>query len=411
MKQDAKTIFPDTNILLHYPPIDQIDWPGWCKCKSAKIVLCLQVIDELDGKKDDLTMGERAKKTIKKIKEVSSKGGNIKDGVLLELYSRDLNNIDISVDEVIIKQVLDYRSNHQDEDIYIMSEDLGMQLRCGQRIKTIEPDKKKRQQSPKSKLQKENIKLKNQIAKLQNQAPALALILTQPEEDVTDSPEPFRVINYNAVYFKDENDVIREELGRCNAPPAGTSQLVTSMFSTPDYSKYRQKLSEWVEKYNEAMEELARSFDFSLHIKNAGGLPADNVIVNIKLPKIFQFIECENEHYGKIPTIPQKPEPPKQGLAAMMDISSLSRINSFDNFRMPMPNVHGPWIEFTEDNDSIFMEITISKLKHHLYKSFKCTAGLLSLEHAGAFELEYVIMADNMPQKIEDKIPFLFGQG
>ena len=53
MKKSSKTIFLDTNILLHYPTIDQIDWQSWCNSKSIKLVVCLNVIDELDRKKDD----------------------------------------------------------------------------------------------------------------------------------------------------------------------------------------------------------------------------------------------------------------------------------------------------------------------------------------------------------------------
>jgi len=180
-KKEQLTVFPDTNVLLHYPHVDQIDWLKWCNCESIKIILCLKVIDELDCKKNDPNLGERAGKVLKKVnKIITSNNGQIKDEILLKTGDKDLKYTDISADEAIIQQALDYQSNHQDEDLYIMTEDLGMQLRCSQRIKIIEPDKKKRMQSPMSKLQRENIKLKNQLAKLQNQTPSLSLILTQP---------------------------------------------------------------------------------------------------------------------------------------------------------------------------------------------------------------------------------------
>lgn len=34
-------VFPDTNVFLHYPPIDQIDWIALTNAESVKIVLCL----------------------------------------------------------------------------------------------------------------------------------------------------------------------------------------------------------------------------------------------------------------------------------------------------------------------------------------------------------------------------------
>ena len=420
-KKEQLTVFPDTNVLLHYPLVDQIDWLKWCNCKSIKIILCLKVINELDCKKNDPNLRERAKKVIKKIKKIiDSNNGHIKDETLLEIYNKDLNHADISVDEAIVQQALDYQSTHHDENLYIMTEDLGMQLRCRQRIQTIEPDKGKRLQSPQSKLHKENINLKNQIAKLQNQIPVLDLIFTHTDEDIESHDIPFRINEFRTVKFLDRSFVLQEEIDRCGKIPIHTLTLAANnsikkelshyFKDTTEFQKYISELSKWIEKYNRFMEELSRSFDFNLHIKNTVGVPAENVVVFLKFPKIFQFIVCENEHYGKSPKIPDKPEPPKLELAGTMGLDSLRKVNLYSNFVIPTPNIHGPWVEFREDNDNIFMEITIKKIKHYLVESFECTAGLLSFEHARTFDLEYIVMADNMPQKIEGKIPFIFGQ-
>jgi len=184
-------------------------------------------------------------------------------------------------------------------------------------------------------------------------------------------------------------------------------QGTTSIFPRPNYSIYRLELSEWIKKYDEAKKVLSRSFDFRLHIKNSGGLPAENITLCLKFPRIFQFIQCGNIHYGEIPTIPQKPEFSNHGIMPMINFEAL-RKNSLSNLTIPIHNIHGPWIEFNEDDNNIVLEISVKKIKHHLHESFKCTAGLLSLEQAHSFKLEYVIMADNMPQKIEGKIPVIF---
>src|SRR5437867_2014425 len=50
---DQVTAFPDSNILLHFKPLAQIDWLAICKARRVRLVVCLQVINELDDKKAD----------------------------------------------------------------------------------------------------------------------------------------------------------------------------------------------------------------------------------------------------------------------------------------------------------------------------------------------------------------------
>ena len=69
-KKEQLTVFPDTNALLHYPPFKEIDWLKLCNANYVKIVICLQVIHELDEKKSDSFLSNRAKIVIKDIKQI-----------------------------------------------------------------------------------------------------------------------------------------------------------------------------------------------------------------------------------------------------------------------------------------------------------------------------------------------------
>lgn len=82
--------FPDTNIFLHYPPLDHIDWCAELGAKEVVLVVCLQVIDELDEKKDHSQFGERAARSLKQIRDYHRTGKEVRNGVTLTIYSKDL---------------------------------------------------------------------------------------------------------------------------------------------------------------------------------------------------------------------------------------------------------------------------------------------------------------------------------
>jgi hypothetical protein len=289
-----------------------------------------------------------------------------------------------------------------------MTEDLGMVLRCKERIKAIEPNKDQRLQSPKSELHKENTILKSQLTKLQNQIPALSMILTQSQEGIPDSAEPFKVTTFNKICYEEEDAVIREELGGSDIrDETQRMSLLSAGILMPDYNEYRRQLSNWVKEYNKALGELSMSFNFNLYIKNTGGAPANNVEISLTFPKIFKLIYCENEHYGKEPILPEKPELPRSGLAAMVNYNDINKRIMYDPVLLQNIN-NDPWIKFSDNADSILLELDIKKVTHHSCSPFECVASLLSLENAHTFELEYTIIADNMPQKVNGKIPVIF---
>jgi hypothetical protein len=62
-------LFLDTKSLLHYPPIKDLDWKAVCGCATVRLVLCLQVIHELDEKQDDPRLGDTLTEAGRKVAE------------------------------------------------------------------------------------------------------------------------------------------------------------------------------------------------------------------------------------------------------------------------------------------------------------------------------------------------------
>ena len=156
MVMNSVTVFPDTNVLLHYPPLSQIDWCSLTASEAVKLVICLQVIHELDEKKNDSHLSDRAARAIKEISGLSESGLPARADVTLEVFNREVRLVEFpdtlspdSKDDRIVHLVKAYQQQHTDEKVAVVTEDYGMKLRCkAHGIALFEPDKSKRLPTP-----------------------------------------------------------------------------------------------------------------------------------------------------------------------------------------------------------------------------------------------------------------------
>ena len=87
-----KYLIVDTNVLLHYRPINQIDWSSISGCKNPIVYVPLVVIEELDKHKDQHRLAkirERARRTLALIDKVIGDefSGDLRKGVRLIVES------------------------------------------------------------------------------------------------------------------------------------------------------------------------------------------------------------------------------------------------------------------------------------------------------------------------------------
>lgn len=190
MPSDELALFLDTNTLLHYPPIKDVAWKDVCGCASVRLVFCLQVIHELDEKKHDPRLGDRASRTIKEISLIRSAGGNVREGVTLEIYNYEIRVADFpttlsydSKDDRIVYSVKKYLEEHPDSRVAVYTEDMGMSLRCeASSIPILEPDPRTRMENPQDELTKKYKSAINEINALKNRLPDFAGVVLQLNE-------------------------------------------------------------------------------------------------------------------------------------------------------------------------------------------------------------------------------------
>jgi hypothetical protein len=70
------------------PPPSERRLAEGLRADAAELVLCLQVITELDEKKNDVRLSERAAGVIKSLDIIHEQGGSVRDGVKLNIFNQ-----------------------------------------------------------------------------------------------------------------------------------------------------------------------------------------------------------------------------------------------------------------------------------------------------------------------------------
>jgi rRNA-processing protein FCF1 len=125
----------DTNVLLHYLPVDQIPWPGIVGSQDVRLVIPLRVIEELDAKKyakrQDLS--KRARNILPALERLLGQAGapgRVTDGVTVEVPvetgPRDRSE---DADEVILETCREL-GQFAARPVALVTGDYGMRLRA-----------------------------------------------------------------------------------------------------------------------------------------------------------------------------------------------------------------------------------------------------------------------------------------
>ena len=295
-------VFPDTNVFLHYPPLSNLDWRSLCNSDSVHLVICLEVIHELDSKKNDTRLASRAERAIKEIREALRANVAIRDAVTLSIFNHELRHSDFpeslspdSSDDKIVHLVKVYRELHLGCEVAIATEDLGMELRCeASGIPVVRMDLATRLENPQDELSKKYKQSMQELASLKNRMPKLRVGITHHDECIiSDRPEEFIVNDlWRPADIDAEVDKQRRQhpkRARQNSLPEEVTAprslmeishaqfLLAGLISDDEWTDYDQELDDYFEKYRKYIEKRnvvesakARCVTFSLVLQNNG---------------------------------------------------------------------------------------------------------------------------------------------
>ena len=127
----------DTHVLLHFLPVEQIDWSSFIPGEKVRLVLPLRVIEELDekkyGRRDDLAGSARGVLTALRRQLASSNGAPVavagREGVTIEVPIEDEPRRRLlDADQEILDECVDFKSFGQ--AVVLVTDDCGLDLRA-----------------------------------------------------------------------------------------------------------------------------------------------------------------------------------------------------------------------------------------------------------------------------------------
>lgn len=449
MKYKELVVFPDTNCLLHYPCIQEIDWRLLCDAEVVRLILSRQVIAELDEKKSHPTLRDRAERTIKEIRRLLKKDGQVRDQVTIDVYSKNvsvseylhgLNND--SQDYQIVCHVLAFAKECDPVPVAIVTEDLGMELRCKTfNVLVIEPARENRLPNPTTELDKKYTKAIQELQSLQNMLPRIEIAIGS-DEDQFEAPCRIALLDPGPKPDDAESMIAakRRELA-INRPippkhplekPESVNEMKSlirtadfyalgqslSKISDEEYSRYERDLESYFVKYRCYLDyelrwhqERSRAFRFWLKFVNNGNTPATDLQISLQFTPVLQALVYNGERVGSISKPVKEPETPTRP-RCLNDLSAFGA--SFSHLRLPdfSPRRAKPDFDYYPDVELIgksasgfILQFSSSKLSHHKPIVVGPIIGIFrNFQMVKPFQIEATITADNIPTANQKKL-------
>ena len=403
------TLFPDSNVFIHFKSIEHWNWND--QKDNFKIGLCLCTINELDKVKYSSNNSNVKRRVQELIKKFSTSTTLILNDVqfiifsppsLQELFSKlSLDKDD--KDDLFIATILKYIETHPSENVQVISNDLGVQLKCKAHNIQFKVPAGEYLIIEEDNTEKEIRKLISELDRFKNLQPKLRLQF--------DDGETYKKFTIEEPWkeFEDEIEKEMEVIKEKNPLLEPEKDDDSNRFRVFDLYK---KTPERVANYNEALREFYSEYEvylrknkvysykekltiiLKIELSNSGNTPAEDIDVYMHFPDGFKLGE-KDDYYAK----ESEPSPPDLAFYSMApyDISKI-----MPSLMMPgLPDINFGGFSIKRSN-SYEVKDHFRSIKHNhagqintLYVMFD------RFVDVKGFEIEFEITAANMIDKKE----------
>ncbi|MCK9399625.1 MAG: PIN domain-containing protein [Bacteroidales bacterium] len=396
--------FPDSNVFIHFQPIE--NWILENGDGPFQIGLCLCTINELDKIKYSSNVSSIKRRVQSLVKKFSSSSPLFFNDIpfiiympravheIIDKYLLDKND----KDDLFLASVINYKEDHPLENVQIISNDLGVQLKCKAHDIIFKVPLEGYLLQEDDPLEKENKRLTIELNRLKNLQPKLRLQFKNGEthkEYVINEP----LKEYEAEIMETMDNI------KQNHPllEPDLNNEAHNMFPINFYPRTPEN----VEKYNKALLKYFSSYEvylrknkifdykrdltiiLNIEIINNGNVPAQNIDLYVYFPDGFRL--CEKEDYSENELEPAPPELSEYSLAPV-DFSKIMR--SMPRFTFPDINISGFSIKKT---NSYEVKDHFNSIKHnHICELTPLYLTFDRFEEANSFEISYKITAANV---------------
>jgi hypothetical protein len=433
-------IFLDTNIYLHFQPVEDIDWCDLFETDDVTLAVARIVFAQLDKVKETgamATLRDRARRTSHILEEYATgKCDRVRERVSILLLHRAPNvdyvelGLDPGVyDDRLIASMLSYRAENPDSRIILVSDDTGPRVKAhafGIAARTLpEEYRLPRQPDP---YEKELRKLKRKVQILEAAQPNLCI-------QYADGKVFHRFVLQRGLEGDRESAVrarLEEERRRW---PKRSVQRHTGPVSIADVARLSRISDDERERYNTEVEQYLRAFEaflrkdwevqvresraltLELFLANDGGSPAEDIDILLHFPDGFSvFDPAETNNPLACPSPPVEPRPPRTASEILAEALLTPTFNAprleyplFDTSDIVSGNVSGPSIRRSNSYDVSFH---IERLKQNLREALPAIGILFhSDDGAASFKVPFRINAAELPEDETGEVHVVVDRG
>ena len=439
---DEVFAFPDTNVFLHYKPLAQIDWCRLLSASSVTLVICLPVIQELDGKKSDARLADRARRAIKEIEEHYNGARPLRLGVSLDIFNEELRRDEFpaslspdSQDDRIVHLVRKYAETHPGRATRVLTEDLGMALRC--RVGGVtchRMEESDRLENPGDEKDRKLKQVQAELASLKSRLPKLSINIIPPGPP-PEGHEPFHCTLTDD--WSDFDSLAEVEKQRKAHPKHAdrtpsrfgiqAARFLEDHISQDKWDRYDRELDNYLANYELYIDRLntwgsnkARTIRFSVLFQNTGTSPATDIDIFLAFPTKIRWLAQQGEREADTLKRPDPPTPPQRPSPEF--VSALSSLRGFGGPLTsmipglrdiaPRPDLDEPEVRVVlRPEQGHLIHAKLRKQKHGegiILGTFLAVIGAWS--DVSPFEVEYSISTSEHPDRISGKLPLIISK-
>lgn len=406
--------FIDTNVLLHFSRLDEIDWLKLTGSDDVTITVCAVVIAELDDKKrygHTLRLKKRAAECLRWLDEWHQKGDVVRAGVHLRLVAGEPQvdwralGLDPEVnDDRLIAAALTEGLQHA--SVHLVSSDFGVKLKAeaaGLPL-LILPDEYALQNDP-TEEEKEIRELRKKVREMELRAPKPELYLRGDE-----GPSRHLKLLLPMPEIRSDAEIAdllvarREQLEGMLAHSADFAALTNALFAPApeEITRFRNQIQPHLVAYKEFLEskrswQLSRALVFELQflLQNEGYAPADGLRICLRVPDgVAVMEESDSESEAEEPPMPAKPRSALEMIAPV----DLYRVSLPQHLFRPLEIPHlakgGPKIHKTNSYQIEYERETLLHGSAETLEPIYCRFG--SPAEVRPFKIDYTIQARNL---------------
>ena len=424
------TVFVDTQTLLHYQWLDQIDWCSLLATDRVDVILALVVIQELDKHKRDPQKKRRgrARDRFTQIARALGESGPLRTGVTLrsehgeslaDLVGRGLDP-EVN-DDRLIGSVIAFAKANPGARVVLCADDYGLRLKAPHfdvEILSL-PDDYELEDEP-DPLEAKVKELERKVRLHENRSPKLRVAFKDWKEHIRIELFPPIALTESDIAARVETAGIKEcppyrppvmpSIRDLRSISLATIGLVPSGDEIKRYGTERETFLEAIRDYWTKWPEFENrrrlTAELELFVVNDGTAPAKEILLYLHIPDGVDVVD-EAPKGLKKPVPPVWPRPFHEALRMSMPNFSLPNIRAPEIG--PPENVSRPTIQRTK-SFTVSFEIgkVIQKRRERLDTLYVVFDGF---DTARSFAIDYRISSESVPEIVEGQVNVAIEKG